>query len=110
MDKVDKAISKIKQISDDMLMDRLLREGNRLLSDMEIQKVFEYHCIEDIVDPCDRNIAKAQLIKTDREWIEWFEGICTKHKADNPDGFDQVIQMRMDCWECWEERKKEIGL
>ena len=83
---------------------------DRLLSDDYIREWcdFEHPTPNTIYSV--RELCKSQLAKTDREWIEWFEGICTKHEADNPEGFDQVIQMRMDCWECWEERKKEIGL
>ena len=131
-DKVDKAIIKIKQISDDLdrslcdptcqLYDGRLCDiasncerrrdwkvvtNSRLLSEKEIDDITE---TGDTLDEFAIKLIKAQLSKTDEEWMAWFEGICTKHEADNPDGFDQVIQMRMDCFECWEERKKEIGL
>jgi hypothetical protein len=49
---------------------------------------------------------KIQDEKSIADAIKWLEGICTKHEADNPDGFDQVIQLRMDCSDCWQELRE----
>lgn len=64
-------------------------------------------CPDDcLVHPDLTRVAAAQLLKSDKEWVEWANGICTEHTMDNvllPGRF------RRTCDFCWQERKREVG-
>lgn len=89
---------------------------DRLLSEQEIENT----CYT-ATSPMDVKIAlavKAQLAKTDREWVEWIKGnlSLTMYTDDcnNSDG-DSVCKCtpnaQLKCQLCqFQERKKDIGL
>jgi hypothetical protein len=62
-------------------------------------------------------IAEA-LAARDKEWVEWASGKCDKHIVYKP--FDSQYHYqdkgtyfwshRNDCFECWQSRRKEIGI
>ncbi len=94
-------------------------ENERLLSDEEMAKAayrynptykgggFEYTCKPD----ADKEIAKAQDAKTNAEWIKWGEGACPHGMLDFPNDRGPVTMCyKIACGECWQERKRSVGL
>lgn len=49
------------------------------------------------------SVAKAQLAKADKEWVEWGEGKCP-HVEGNDTYYKRW------CIHCWQERKRSVGI
>ena len=98
---------------------------DRLLSEQEIcdtcpavgMRTTEYPKLrcqpsECLVHPDLTTTAKAQLAKTDKEWVEWAFVICRNpsHSSGYWTKGNKLMQHqpRCECAECWQERKKAL--
>jgi hypothetical protein len=86
----------------------------RLLSEQEITDAMENipkGSFSQFFIDCYQAVAKAQLAKTDKEWVEWID----KNLDDiSPDCCEKPTKPKCkDCscaWKVWQSRCKEIGL
>jgi hypothetical protein len=79
-------------------MDRLLSSTEAVIATGN-DELYDYW---DSVEP----VAKAQLAKTDKEWVEWLETNLFK-ETDSGLDFRELPKFAL---KDWQERKKEIGL
>jgi hypothetical protein len=94
---------------------------DRLLSEQEMAEIDNRHTspspyggvILNMINARKECLA-AQLAKADKEWVEWAFVICRNpsHSSGYWTKGSKLMQHqpRCECAECWQERKKEIGL
>lgn len=92
---------------------------DRLLSEQEMRE--QVTCVLDrnrlpieiLTLPLVNSIAKAQLVKADKEWIEWIEeaakGCTGKYGMTICPYADPCCGFIKDCGR-WQERKRSIGI
>lgn len=68
---------------------------------LEQQSIAESPLIPSIEERCNF-IAKA----AQRKLVDWLSSTCREHSTH----IDPECKVRADCWQCWQELRKAVGL